>query len=164
MSVPPYRELANGASHSRRASVQSPSGSLNGSLNGRAPFDYPFGAFNRTTSRGNTSVAKYKHLTIKKVNLADYAAPARERQLTPRQRAQLERDEELKAAFNEAATLPASEAVAIELRPDQKLPTMRAAIKRLIAAEPRDLRWGVRDRTILISKGAIPGGRGRRPS
>lgn len=105
-------------------------------------------------------MAKYRHLTVRTVNLADFAPEQKPRELTPRQRAQRERDDELRAAFNEAASLPASEAVAIELKPDQKIPTVRAAITKLLAAEPRDLRWGVRGRTILITKGTIPG-RGR---
>ena len=106
---------------------------------------------------------KYKHLSVKKVALADIApqkAPAKTE--TPRQRAIRERDEEILATFNEAAALPVSEAVAIELRADQKLPTMRAAINRLFVAEGGGLNYGVRGTTIYISKGHIPGGRGRK--
>ena len=102
---------------------------------------------------------KYKHLSVKKVELSSFAPEAKERELSPRQRAQRERDEELRAAFNEAAALPASEAVAIEIKPDQKVATMRAAITKLLKSEPRDLRWGVRGSTILITKGEIPGRR-----
>ena len=106
---------------------------------------------------------KYKHLAVKRVALADIAPPkATLKTETPRQRAIRERDEEIVATFNEAAALPASEAVAIELRPDQKLPTMRAAINRLLVAEGRDLSYGVRGTTIYISNGNIPGGRGRK--
>ena len=106
---------------------------------------------------------KYKHLAVKRVALADIAPPKPTLKTeTPRQRAIRERDEEIVATFNEAAALPASEAVAIELRPDQKLPTMRAAINRLLVAEGRDLSYGVRGKTIYISKGNIPGGRGRK--
>jgi hypothetical protein len=106
---------------------------------------------------------KYKHLAVKRVALADIAPPKSTLKTeTPRQRAIRERDEEIVATFNEAAALPASEAVAIELRPDQKLPTMRAAINRLLVAEGRDLSYGVRGTTIYISKGNIPGGRGRK--
>lgn len=99
---------------------------------------------------------KYKHLSVKKVNLADFAPEPKVRELSPRQRAQRERDDELRAAFNEAAALPASEAVAIELTADQKIGTVRAAISKLMKAEPRDLRWAVRGTTILITKGDIP--------
>lgn len=48
------------------------------------------------------------------------------------------------------------------MRGDQKLPTIRAAINRLLVAEGRDLSYGVRGTTIYISKGNIPGGRGRK--
>ena len=104
-------------------------------------------------------MAKNKHLSVKTVNLSDFAPDRPARELTPRQKAQRERDEELRTAFNEAASLPASEAVAIELRADQNIPMVGAAIRKLLAAEPRDLRWGVRGRTILITKGKLPGGR-----
>jgi hypothetical protein len=106
---------------------------------------------------------KYKHLAVKKIALAEIAPqkPTLKTE-TPRQRATRERDEEIVAIFNEAAALPASEAIAIELRGDQKLPTMRAAINRLLIAEGRDLSYGVRGTTIYISKGNIPGGRGRK--
>ena len=106
---------------------------------------------------------KYKHLAVKRVALADIVPQkATLKTETPRQRATRERDEEIVATFNEAAALPASEAIAIELRGDQKLPTMRAAINRLLVAEGRDLSYGVRGTTIYLSKGNIPGGRGRK--
>jgi hypothetical protein len=79
--------------------------------------------------------------------------------------AAIERDSEIKSALNEAASLPASEALIIELGVGQKMPTLRAAIERLLKAEPRQLNWGVRGTRVVISKGVIPGGRrGRRRS
>jgi hypothetical protein len=105
---------------------------------------------------------RYKLLTIKKIELADLAPQPKERKLTPRQLAQRERDDEIRAALNEAASLPASQAVVIDLREGQKLPTMRAAIGKLLKAEPRDLNWGVRGQSIVISKGKIPGRGGAR--
>jgi hypothetical protein len=104
-------------------------------------------------------VTRYRHLAVKKVKLKDYVPVKKARELTPRQKAQLERDEELKKTFDEAAALPQSEAVVIEIRPDQKLPTIGAAITKLLKAEPRDLNWGIRGNAILISRGPIPGGR-----
>ena len=106
-------------------------------------------------------MAKYKHLAVKKVALSAFAPEPKERALTPRQKAQRERDDELRAAFNEAASLPASEAVAIDVKADQKVATLRAAIAKLMAAEPRDLNWGIRGQTILITKGTIPGRRSK---
>jgi hypothetical protein len=81
---------------------------------------------------------------------------------TPRQRAIRERNEDIHAAFNIAAAAPASLAVPIKLKPGQKLATLRLAVGKLMDAEKRDLNWGVRGETIYISKGQIPGGRGRR--
>jgi hypothetical protein len=107
-------------------------------------------------------LAKYKHLAVKRINLADIAPAARAKELTPIQRARAERDDEIRQALNEAAALPASEAVSIDLKEGQKLPTLRAAIIRILRDEPRDLNFGVRGRTVIISKGPIPGGRGAR--
>ena len=52
--------------------------------------------------------------------------------------------------------------VSTELKPGQKLATLRLAVSKLMDAEKRDLHWGVRGETIYISKGLIPGGRGGR--
>jgi hypothetical protein len=73
----------------------------------------------------------------------------------------MERDDEIRAALNEAATLPASQAVIIDSKEGQKLVTLRAAVDRIIKAEPRDLNWGVRGQKIVFSKGDIAGGRRR---
>jgi hypothetical protein len=43
------------------------------------------------------------------------------------------------------------------------MPTMRLAVRRLLDAESRQLNMAVRDQTIYLSKGEIPGRRGRRP-
>ena len=105
---------------------------------------------------------RYKHLAVKKVDLASLAPRPKERKLSPRQIAQIERDEEIRAALNEAAALPASQAVVIDPKEGQKLVTLRAAVDRIVKAEPRDLNWGVRGQSIVFSRGDIPGG--RRPS
>ncbi|MBA2701239.1 MAG: hypothetical protein H0U58_05985 [Chloroflexi bacterium] len=98
---------------------------------------------------------------MKKVSLDTLRVERTTREMTPRQRSTMERDDELRAAINEAAALPASEAVAIDLKEGQKLPTVRAALTRILRAEPRDLRFRVRGQTIYISRGQIPSGRGR---
>jgi hypothetical protein len=107
-------------------------------------------------------LARYKQLKVTKINLDELRPQPVERKLSPRQLAALERDGEIKAAFNEAATMPPSEAVVIELRPGQKLPTLRAAVDRIFKTEPRNLNWGVRGTRVVISKGEIPGRRGGR--
>jgi hypothetical protein len=107
-------------------------------------------------------LARYKQLNVKKLNLDDLRPQPKDRQLSPRQRATMERDVEIKAALNEAASLPPSEAIVIGLRGGQKMPTLRAAIDRILRAEPRKLNWGVRGNSVVISKGTIPGRRGGR--
>jgi len=107
-------------------------------------------------------LARYRQLSVKRVDLADLQPKAKERKPSPREIARMERDGEIRAALNEAASLPASQAVVIDLKDGQKLPTLRAAVARIIGSEPRDLNWGVRGASIVISKGVIPGGRGGR--
>jgi hypothetical protein len=109
-----------------------------------------------------TLLARYKQLNVKKIKLDDLEPQPKDRRLSPRQRAAMERDDEIKAALNEAASLPPSEAVVISLGDGQKMPTLRAAIDRILRAEPRKLNWGVRGNRIVISKGTIPGRRGGR--
>jgi hypothetical protein len=99
---------------------------------------------------------------VRKIPLTELKPAERKvRELTPRQRERIERDEEIRNALNEAAAAPASEAVVIELKGDQKLPTMRAAVTRILRDEPREMNFGVRGRMLIFSKGSIPGGRGR---
>lgn len=104
---------------------------------------------------------RYKQLSVRKVELSEFEPRMKERKLSARQAAQLERFEEIRTALNEAASLPASQAVVIEIKDGQKLPTLRAAVDRVLKAEPRSLNWGVRGQSIVISKGPIPGRRGR---
>jgi hypothetical protein len=107
-------------------------------------------------------LARYKHLSVRKVALAELKPPERRvRELTPRQRERLERDEEIRNALNEAAAAPASEAVVIDLKGGQKLATLRAAVNRILSDEPREINFGVRGQSLIFSKGPIPGGRGR---
>lgn len=106
-------------------------------------------------------MAKYTQLKVAYLPLSAFETRKTERALSPRQRASLERDNELKAAMNEAAARPATEAVVIELKEGQKMPTLRAATKRLLKEEPRKLNWGVRGNVLVFSKGTIPGGRAR---
>lgn len=105
---------------------------------------------------------RYKHLLVRKISLEELKPVMKDRPLSPRQLAAIERDNEIVAALNEAAALPASEAVIIELKEGQKMPTLRAAVDRILRAEPRELNWGVRGGRIVISRGEIPGRRGGR--
>jgi hypothetical protein len=106
-------------------------------------------------------MARYKHLTVKKISLAELRPTPKKRALSPRQLAARQRDKEIVSALNEAATLPASEAVVIEPKAGEKIATLRLAVGRIMAAEPRELNWGVRDGRVVVSKGEIPR-RGRR--
>lgn len=108
------------------------------------------------------SLTRYRHLSVKKVSLTDLILSKTPKAETSRQRTARERDEEITSVLNEAATLPASEAVAIYLKEGQKLPTLRLAVQKALDREKRQLNFAVRGQTIYISKGDIPGGRGRK--
>lgn len=110
------------------------------------------------------ALVRYKQLQVKTINLDDLKPQPKIRQMSPRQLAALERDREIEIALNEAAALAPSQAVVIELKGDQKLPTLRAAIGRILRANPRELNWGVRANQVVISKGVVPGRRTKRPS
>jgi hypothetical protein len=58
--------------------------------------------------------------------------------------------------LSEASAQPASSVIVIEPTGDESITTIRAALARILASEPRDLNWGIRDGHILISKGELP--------
>jgi hypothetical protein len=114
------------------------------------------------SSAASTSSHGFKQLSVGELVALDSIKPEpRVRPETPRQRAIRERTEDIRAALNIAAAAPSSLAVPIRLKPGQKLATLRLAVRKLMEAEKRDLNWGVRGNVIYISKGQIPGGRGR---
>jgi hypothetical protein len=118
-------------------------------------------------ARPRTSTASsshgFKQLSVGELVALDSIKPQpRVRPETPRQRAIRERTEDIRAACNIAAAAPSSLAVPIRPKPGQKIATLRLAVGNLMRAEKRDLNWGVRGDVIYISKGQIPGSRGRR--
>jgi len=83
------------------------------------------------------------------------------RELSPRQLAALQRDDELRKAL---ARLRSDEDIlAVELDPAEKIPTLRLAVKRAIAAHRPDAHMAIRGRTIYLSIAKLPGGGGGRP-
>jgi hypothetical protein len=112
-----------------------------------------------------SSVRTFKHLDVgQPVPLASLVAASKPWALTARQLAIEERDEEIKKAVNEAAVASESYAIPIKPRPDQKLETLRAAFLRVIKATNTPVKISVRGDTIYLSRGVIPGQRGRRAS
>ncbi len=105
----------------------------------------------------------FKQLNVGElVSLESIKPEAKPKAETPRQRAIRERDEDIQAAFNMAATAPANLAVPIRLKTGQRMPTLRLAVQKVADADQRNLNWGVRGETVYVSRGEIPGGRGRR--
>jgi hypothetical protein len=81
--------------------------------------------------------------------------------LSPRQLAALQREEEIRKALLRLRA--DDDLIAIELDPAEKIPTMRASVKKAIAAHKPGTNMAIRGRTIYLSTGKLPGGRGRRP-
>ena len=100
-------------------------------------------------------------MRIRAAKLEELAPKPRERALSPRQLAALAREEEIRKAF---AKLHSDEVVlAIELDPADKVPTMRLAVKKVIAKHRPDVNMAIRGRTIYVSTAKLPGARRGRP-
>jgi hypothetical protein len=100
-------------------------------------------------------------MRIRSAKIEELTPKPKERALSPRQLAALQREDEIRKAL---ARLRSDEDIlAIELDPAEKIPTMRSAVKKAIAAHRPGTNMAVRGRTIYISSGKLPGGRGRPP-
>ncbi len=100
-------------------------------------------------------------MRIRAAKLEELAPKPRERALSPRQLAALQREDEIRKAF---ARLKSDEdIIAIELEPADKVPTFRLAMKRVIASHRPDVNIAIRGRTIYASTGPLPGMRRGRP-
>jgi hypothetical protein len=101
-------------------------------------------------------------MRIRAAKIEELTPKPRERALSPRQLAALQREDEIRKALTRLKS--DEDVLAIELDPAEKIPTMRAAVKRAIAAHKPGTNMAIRGRTIYLSTGRLPGGRGgRRP-
>lgn len=100
-------------------------------------------------------------MRIRSAKIEELTPKPKERALSPRQLAALQREDEIRKAL--ARLRNDEDILAIELDPDEKVPTMRSAVKKAIAAHRPGTHMAVRGRTIYISSGRLPGGRGRPP-
>ena len=81
---------------------------------------------------------------------------------SPRQLAIRKREQLIEKTLNELGAGPASWIKKIELDDNEKLFTIRTAITKQIKATGSTVNLGVRNGAIYLSRGPIPGGRGRR--
>jgi len=81
--------------------------------------------------------------------------------MSPRQLAAIQREDEIRKALARLKT--DEDVLAIELDPAEKIPTMRVAVKRAIAAHRPGTSMAIRGRTIYLSSARLPGSRGGRP-
>jgi hypothetical protein len=99
-------------------------------------------------------------MRIRTARIEELTPKPKERALSPRQLAALQRDEELRKAL---AKLKGEDLIAIELDPAEKMPTIRTAVKKAITAHRPGTYMAVRGRAIYVSASPLPGGRGRPP-
>ncbi len=100
-------------------------------------------------------------MRIRNAKIEELKPKAKERAMSPRQLAALQREEEIKRALGRLKS--DEDIIAIELEAAEKIPTMRAAVKKAIAAHRPGTSMAIRGRTIYVSSGPLPGGRGRKP-
>ena len=101
-------------------------------------------------------------MRIRAAKIEELTPKPRARALSPRQLAAQQREEEIRKALTRLKS--DEDVIALELDPAEKIPTMRAAVKRAIAAHKPGTNMAIRGRTIYLSTGRLPGGRGgRRP-
>ncbi len=102
-------------------------------------------------------------LNVRDASLDELKPQRQQKEMTPRQRAIFERDEAIRRLLEGVASGPQDAIKAVELGPDQKLPTMRSAFNRVIKDTSSNVHMAIRGTTIYLSKEPLPGGRGRRP-
>jgi hypothetical protein len=100
-------------------------------------------------------------MRIRSAKFEELAPKPRERALSPRQLAALQREEEIRKAL--ARLRSDDDLIAIELDPAEKVPTVRLSVKKVIAGSRPDVNVAVRGRTLYLSTRRLPGGRGRPP-
>ena len=94
-------------------------------------------------------------MRIRSAKIEELTPKPRERALSPRQLAALQRQEEIRKALGRLKS--DEDILAIELDPAEKIPTMRAAVKKAIATHRPGTSMAVRGRTIYISAGQAAG-------
>jgi thioesterase domain-containing protein len=101
------------------------------------------------------------NMRVRAAKMEELSPKPKERALSPRQLAALQREEEIRRALGRLKS--DDDLIALELDPADKIPTMRAAVKKAIAAHRPGTNMAIRGHTIYLSPGKLPGGRGRRP-
>jgi len=97
---------------------------------------------------------------VKDAKPEDLAPKSKPKSLSPRQLAIQKREQAIEKVLNELGAGPASWIKKIELEDNEKLFTIRQAIGKQIKASGSSVRLGVRNGSIYLSRGVIPGGRG----
>lgn len=100
-------------------------------------------------------------MRIRAAKIEELKPKTQDRALSPRQLAAIQREDEIRRALGRLKD--PEDILAIELDPAEKIPTMRAAVKKAIAGHKSGANMAIRGRTIYLSTGTLPGGRGRKP-
>ena len=102
----------------------------------------------------------HEAMRIRAAKVEELTPRTRERALSARQLAAIQREDEIRKAL--ARLRSDEDLLAVELDPAEKIPTMRAAVKKAIAAHKPGTNMAIRGRTIYLSTAKLPGGRGGR--
>jgi hypothetical protein len=98
-------------------------------------------------------------MRIRSAKIEELTPKPRERALSPRQLAALQREDEIRRALSRLKS--DDDIIALELDPAEKVPTMRLAVKKAVAAHQPPVSVAIRGRTIYLATRKLPGGRGR---
>jgi hypothetical protein len=100
-------------------------------------------------------------MRIRSAKIEELTPKPRERAMSPRQLAALQREEEIRKSLSRLKT--DDDIIALELDPAEKVPTMRLAVKKAVLGREPAVNVAIRGRTIYLSTRKLPGGRGRPP-
>ncbi|MFL5757734.1 MAG: hypothetical protein ACJ77N_15765 [Chloroflexota bacterium] len=97
-------------------------------------------------------------MRIRSAKIEELQPKTRERAVSPRQQAAMQREDEIKRALSRLKS--DDDIIAIELESGEKVPTMRQSVKKTIAANRPNVQMAIRGSTIYLSSGKLPGRRG----
>lgn len=102
---------------------------------------------------------KFSVLKVRDAKLEELAPKRKIRAVTPRQMAIQARDREIDILLNEVSVGSESTIKAVELPDGAKVQTFRAIFKKRIKGSGLPVNMGIRNRTVYLSRGRLPGGR-----
>ena len=103
-------------------------------------------------------------MKIRDASIEELVQPRKPKVLSARQLAVVKREQAIEKVLNELGAGPASMIKKIELDEGEKLTTIRASVRRVMKRTASSAKMITRGGVIFLSRGVLPGGRGRPPS